>query len=208
MKRLVDSLDAPGVFCRPPRTAEERENGIMDSRRPDFDWSHIPPLVIDNDPYSKHVYGSSRNVISRRLSLQLSLGASRQMMGRPDRWSVVKALIKEAVKKKGAFDPFGVALTEDDKLVKVGARKQKTISAQRQADLVSEKLALLCDERPIKAAGMCLYGAGPVPGLDKVTTAFKIHLETAASDAYILYLPFEEKNGERDYATLLVEPDD
>lgn len=41
VERLMESLDAPEVFCREPRTEQERERGVMDYRRPEFDWSEI-----------------------------------------------------------------------------------------------------------------------------------------------------------------------
>ncbi len=41
VQRLMDSLDAQDVFCRSPRTMEEREHGIVDYRRPDFDWTNV-----------------------------------------------------------------------------------------------------------------------------------------------------------------------
>lgn len=55
----MDQFDADRVFCCPPRTMKEREDGVKGYVRPAFDWSEIPPVTIDDDPYSKRVLESS-----------------------------------------------------------------------------------------------------------------------------------------------------
>ncbi len=199
---LMKSFDAPDVFCRPPQTKEERRKGVTDYRRPDFDWSHIPPLVIDNDPYSKHIPEVGLGV-TRKLTLRHSLGVSRQLLGNQTFWPLVIEMIKHAVKIKGTFSPFGMALTEDGELLKA---RRRSGPSQHRTDVVVETLAQLCEEHPIRAIGVCESGAGPVPGLDTTSKAFKFHLESTTKDAHTLYLPFVDHQDQRTYGALMLDP--
>lgn len=200
VKRLMKSLDADDVFCRERRPGELPPIGREEYRRPDFDLSELR----DDDPYSTRWYGSGEWI--GRTHLNTSGGYTRQLLGKRDLTTVVNTILDLAIRSKGHPDPFGVALAEDGELIQVKARSPERWMPQEQSDMIVERLVKTSESRTLSAVGACFYGKGPVPGLDKDSTAFKIHLESADGDAYVVYLPFDEKNGTREYGVLVVEP--
>lgn len=203
VKHLMDSLDAPDVFCREPRTEEERPHSIH-YRRPDFDFSGLQPLRYD--PFSRE---SGRTGITvGRTPIWFSEGYLEQISRKHQHHleGVIWTLLKIAVPKKGTVDPVGVALADDDELLQVSARDREGRTLQEQADLVVERLALMREKRPIKATGVCVYGEGLIPGDPEETMMFQFHVESAEGNAYVLYLPFEQNGRKREYGTLIIEP--
>lgn len=202
VKRLVDGLGTPDVFCRKPRTDHERIHGIdpKEYRTPNFDWSELR----DDNPYSPRWAGSG--IWVGKTQFNTSIGFGRQLLHKQDIMYVLNTILSLITDSKGSIGPFGMALAEDDELLHVRARTPEQRTIQGQADLVTERLARMREQRPIKATGACFYGKGPVPGQPDETTAFKIHLESASGDAYVVYLPFEENGRKREYRTLVIEP--
>jgi hypothetical protein len=202
VKKVIDSLNAPDVFCREPRTERERLFGVdpKEYRTPNFDWSELR----DDDPFSPRPTATS--VLRGKTSFQMSIGYGRQIVGKYDLAAVMNAIFDIIRRSRNVPGPFGVAYASDGEVIRITSRKASPEPLRDTSDAVMKQLAELCRQRSIKAAGVCHREKRRVPGAEAEVGAFAIHLESAAGDAYVIYLPFEEKNGKRDYGTLVVEP--
>lgn len=74
-----------------------------------------------------------------------------------------------------------------------------------RADLVVEGMVKEVESRKIKATAVCFHGNGRVPGENVETEEFRVHLERANGEAYVVHLPVKEGR-KREYGILVVEP--
>ena len=204
VRNLMGSLDAEDVFCRRPGTEATHQEQPDEYRRPDFDLSGIHNARLD--PFSPERARVGFNLGRRTVWLSEGYLAQIAHRHKTDLDAVVQALVAEALRARGYIEPFAVALAQDDELLSVRIRDAGQWKLQKQADLVVERLARLCEDRAIKAVGACFCGKGLVPGQPEERTAFKFHVESAEGDAYAVYLPFNEVGRKREYGTLVIEP--
>ena len=202
--RLIDSLDAPDVFCREPKTEEEKVFGIKSYRTPDFDFSEIRPEP--DPPFSTRSSRGGRELGG--IMLQNSIGVSRDVFGVPGFPELADYLIGAAISPAKSFKIIGAVMTPNRTFFPIEPRTPTRWNVEALSMQVVERLRSAAVDIDASVVGM-IYDVETVkpPGYSDEIVAYKLHLESCDGSSCDLYIPILDPTEENhEYGELVAEP--